>query len=312
MPQLERVLGRASRGHANGSCLDARLLDRFGFGGCSPPVSIAAVSYRADFDIGAQGNWLRADPVYLRVDQGSAVLFSGLDLDADEVTQLATAFNDLFGPDGFELHTTPHERWYLRAPGDEYPDTPPLHEVIGRDINFHLPEGEGARSWRQLLNEAQMLFHTHPVNMARERNGKVPVNSLWLWGGGSQPGKCEMDFDVIYSDEVVGRGLGHCAGIPVEETPRNARNWLQQAPVENALAVIDELQSIILAGELYHWPHAVADIEKDWIEPLQAAVRNGELERLVIDPCQGEVFEFGRKQARRFWRRPATLRGLHT
>jgi hypothetical protein len=39
------------------------------------------------------------------------------------------------------------------------------------------------RPWRQLVNELQMLWFTHPVNQARQARGLAPVNSLWLFGG---------------------------------------------------------------------------------------------------------------------------------
>jgi hypothetical protein len=37
-----------------------------------------------------------------------------------------------------------------------------------------------ARLMRRLQNEAQMVLHDHPVNLARAARGELTVNSLWL------------------------------------------------------------------------------------------------------------------------------------
>ena len=35
--------------------------------------------------------------------------------------------------------------------------------------------------------EAQMILHEHEINVAREERGDLPINSLWLCGGGTVP-----------------------------------------------------------------------------------------------------------------------------
>jgi len=45
------------------------------------------------------------------------------------------------------------------------------------------PQEDSLREWRRLLNEIQMVWHEHPVNIARAERGEVPINSLWLFGG---------------------------------------------------------------------------------------------------------------------------------
>ncbi len=62
--------------------------------------------------------------------------------------------------------------------------TTPLSVAIGRDIEPLMPQGDDALRFRSLLNELQMLLFEHPVNQAREARGELPINSLWLWGGG--------------------------------------------------------------------------------------------------------------------------------
>jgi hypothetical protein len=45
------------------------------------------------------------------------------------------------------------------------------------------PQEDSLREWRRLLNEIQMVWHEHPVNIARAERGEMPINSLWLFGG---------------------------------------------------------------------------------------------------------------------------------
>ncbi len=45
------------------------------------------------------------------------------------------------------------------------------------------PQDPSFKAWRRLLNEIQMLWHTHPVNTMRVERGLPPINSLWLYGG---------------------------------------------------------------------------------------------------------------------------------
>jgi len=59
----------------------------------------------------------------------------------------------------------------------------------GRNIDVWMPKDTGktgvARKWRQMQNEIQMIWHNHPVNLARSERGELPINSVWLQGVGS-------------------------------------------------------------------------------------------------------------------------------
>jgi len=59
----------------------------------------------------------------------------------------------------------------------------------GRNIDVWMPKDTSktgvARKWRQMQNEIQMIWHNHPVNLARYDRGELPINSVWLQGVGS-------------------------------------------------------------------------------------------------------------------------------
>ena len=57
--------------------------------------------------------------------------------------------------------------------------------VSGLGVTDWLPQDPSTRCWRKWLNEAQMTWHNHPINQDRTNRGLMPINGLWLYGGGS-------------------------------------------------------------------------------------------------------------------------------
>ena len=83
-------------------------------------------------------------------------------------------------------------------------------QATGRNIDAWLPSGPSARGWRRLANELQMLWHQHPVNLAREQHGLPVINGLWFEGRALAPGA--RPFDALISQDPVLLGLGRAAG----------------------------------------------------------------------------------------------------
>jgi hypothetical protein len=57
----------------------------------------------------------------------------------------------------------------------------------GLNVEQYLARGEKAKHWRRVLNQIQMIWYEHSVNIARADAGLQPVNALWL-GGSLHPG----------------------------------------------------------------------------------------------------------------------------
>jgi len=66
-------------------------------------------------------------------------------------------------------------------------NTYPFSQVLGQDVRRYSATGEQALAWRGLMNEVQMLLHSHPINQQREQQGLPAINSLWLDYGGALP-----------------------------------------------------------------------------------------------------------------------------
>jgi hypothetical protein len=99
----------------------------------------------------------------------------------------------------------------------------------------HLPEGDEGRRWRVLGNEAQIILHNHPRNAARIAAGKLPVNSLWFWGGGALPDSVQARAKVVLNADEELLALAQLAGAtfkPAETGDvlidlRRERDWAQ-------------------------------------------------------------------------------------
>ena len=117
-------------------------------------------------------------------------------LDAAQWTEaesraLLAALAPLCAEDGIALVYESPQRW--RAEGACFADLPSasLDRVVQRRIDPWLPSARthaAAGPLMRLMNEAQMLFYSHPVNDARATRGLPLANGLWISGSGSWPG----------------------------------------------------------------------------------------------------------------------------
>ncbi|MFN7086286.1 MAG: hypothetical protein ACK4N4_06640 [Burkholderiales bacterium] len=261
--------------------------------------------------------WLRADPVHLRLRREQLLLAGGdtLHLSQQEADQLVAALNRHFAADGLQFVAPCAIRWYLRPASAPAITTCALSEVTGTDVNSRLPAGEDALRWHQIWNEIQMLLHDHPLNAAREARGAMPVNSVWLWGGGSRPAVAGRHFSAVWSNETLACALAARADRPAAPLPDDAGHWfaaIDPSQAENArpLLVLDALSGAAQYGDLQKWREEIAALERNWFAPLLAALRRRHLARVTlvtpgIRSC--ERFELTPADLLKIWRRARAL-----
>jgi hypothetical protein len=120
----------------------------------------------------------------------------------------------VFDEAGMQLEISTPDHWHLRLPGDTpLPGFAAPEQALGEDLAHHLPQGADGRRWRVLLNDVQVLLHQHPLNARRQARGQLPVNSLWLWGGGRLPDALSGNAPGVVSDDLLLRALAARAGI---------------------------------------------------------------------------------------------------
>ncbi len=260
----------------------------------------AKISAKAD-DIATDGYTLRADPVHFKAEMDHAVLLDQhrLGIYPEEAEKLVSAFNRHFAEDGLQLTYTDTRRWYLRFPAALDIQTTPLSQAIGRNVHNFLPQGNDARHWRKILNEAQMLFHGHDVNQRRESAGQLTINSLWLWGEG-EPIKAASPpvFDWIMGDEVLACGLARYQRINMLPMQNDF-----SACQGRGLLVIDSLSAAASYGDVEAWMDEVKKLCEHWLKPLQQGLKEGQISSIKLYTDNGRGFEIHRRHRWKFWHR---------
>ncbi len=163
----------------------------------------------------------------------------------------------------------------------------PASSVDGERPNPHLPRGVAAAGYRQLVSEIEMALHAHAVNAEREAAGRRPVNSLWLWGGGTAPERLTEPLPPLFGDDALAQGY-----------------WLSRTGV--ALAWPGSIGACLEASGAGFVALVPASDDARLLESLlgelRAALRSGRLEQLVLRFRDGVRAEVRHAHAMRLWR----------
>jgi len=267
------------------------------------PLPVAAVTAVYDGLDAGQGWWLRADPVYLQPDRDQAVLVASeaLQLQAEESAALLETINAHFAVDGWQLRAPHPQRWYLHLDEDEAEAirTTPLPQVMGRGVNQYLPQGQNRRQWHSRLNELQMLLHSHPINQQRVQTGKLPVNSVWLWGEGSLPPVATPGWDQVFSDDVLVAAMAQLTAIkhaPLAAfDPCTARG--------RCLVVINSCDASVRDKDVFRWLVCVEEIQNRYLLPLQQHLKQHLCSTVTLLPANGCQYRLTKQRLPRWWHR---------
>ena len=260
-----------------------------------------------------QHYWLRADPVHLRLEGGRLVLADSslFSVSQEEAESLADSLNAHFSGDGMVFYPLRPDRWYLRLERAPALETTPLAQAAGRSIDALLPRGADASTWRARLNDVQMLLHNHAVNEQRESAGALPINSVWLWGGGNLASAVTAPFNSVWSGDPFAAGLAQAARIAARPLPEDAAALLRAGASAGVnLLLLDRLRAAAQYGDAHAWREGLAQLERDWFAPLLEALRQervGMLSLHALGPAGALSVEITRGDLRRFWRRVQPL-----
>ncbi|MEQ6290419.1 hypothetical protein ACFPAG_07325 [Vogesella sp. GCM10023246] len=308
LPALTTLLARGQR-QAQASSAAALLQQTFAL----PQLALAA-DLAAASGLETRGrHWLVADPVNLRVDRDRALLgdVGIMNLSQQEATTLVASLNKLFAEDGFAFHAPSPQRWFLSLPVASGAEFSALPDVIGNDINRHLPRGGNGMLWSRYLNELQMLLYTHPVNDAREARGEVPVNSVWLWGEqGGEAMRPTLRHDQLLAADALWQLLAQAAGKPAELAPF-AFSGL--AAAGDVLVQLDTVEAAAQFRDAWGWREGLQQLERDWFAPALTALKQRRLAELTVR-CHGDAgftLTLRPSDLWRFWKRPQTLGDLY-
>ncbi len=270
-------------------------------------LPLAALRLLGDGGVPGKHDWLCADPVHLRFHHERIVLADAgaFELTREEAHQLTHDLNSQFADIG-EFLITDARRWYLRLNAAVDHRVEPISAVAGRRMDSELPKGDATLS--RWLNEVQMFLHLHPVNAARQREGKPAVNSLWLWGGGKLTDKIALPFSGIHADNPLATGLALAAGTALHPRPETLADCLRQAG-DNDLVVLDQLLAPVLYEDSQTWRSCCETLESTWFGPLSKALGKPCRQIDLLAPTVYGLLHYtlGSSERWKFWKKPRPL-----
>ncbi|HEV2333211.1 MAG TPA: hypothetical protein VGV16_08610 [Gammaproteobacteria bacterium] len=284
LPALELLVARARQQTAVAG--EAFLAGRFGLApGALQPGPFMRLGDGAAADT---GYWLCAEPVHLAPDRDQLILLPEplLQVSREEADALAAAFDGLYGAEGWKLEMLNPARGYLRCPKPLDVATHAPGGIAGSAVLDYMPTGPDSTALKQLMNEMQMLFHTHPVNQAREEAGRPLINSLWFWGGGVLPLYEKQPVPEVMSDLPLLRGLAR---------------WSGREPQAPAPERAEATHLVGLAAD------DVTALERDWFAPLLQGLKGANLKELHLYLDGIGLLELNTTSVRRFWRKRRPL-----
>ena len=279
---------------------------------------VAALTRQVDVGDAADSTWLRADPAFVMADAVTLRLLAcgNLGLSTEDVDACARALQPLFEDTGF-IFDAPHpQRWYLRCPPEaKLPTFSSPDEALGDDLANHLPEGENARLWRGLLNEAQIVLTQHPMNVRRAQRGLPPINSLWFWGAGKLPARVRSEFDRIVSDDDVVAALAQLAQVSsFRRKPESSASVLGSEKAKTLNSGLTSPSAVESRGN--DEQGILLDLvdvrdsrsfEHDWFASIDAALKTRQFTELHLNFESGERYVVKPFHRWRFWRRVNTV-----
>lgn len=190
---------------------------------------------RAPIEAASQGIELAPDDVVFRMNlvslkpgaDGAPIMddFTSGHITSEEAAKIVSSLQARLAGDGIEFHGGVSYRHLMVWQGgsNEARLTPP-HDITGKPVGPHLPQGEGAERLRAIMDSAAAILREHPVNRAREAAGKPAATSVWFWGQGRRPAlptlkeRFGVEGSVISAVDLV-NGLGKLAGLERIKVP---------------------------------------------------------------------------------------------
>ena len=227
--------------------------------------------------------------------------FSAGHIGTKEAAELLASLQALVDGKGVRFHPGVSYRHLMVWPGgnDAVVTTPP-HDIHGKKITEYLPKGDGAELLLELMEISRELFADHPVNWKRVEAGKLPGNSIWLWGQGKAPKMSPFPERYGLSGSVVAavdliKGIGSYAGLRVVNVP-GATGYTDtnfRGKGEVALRELAERDFVLIHveapdeaghnGDAEGKVRAIERIDAEIVGPLLTRARNeGDLRILVL------------------------------
>ncbi|HVA68661.1 MAG TPA: cofactor-independent phosphoglycerate mutase [Candidatus Binataceae bacterium] len=258
---------------------------------------------RAPIEAASQGIELAPDDVVFRMNLVSlkpgpdgAVMddFTAGHISSEEAARIVADLSRALGGGDIEFHNgVSYRHLMVWKRGTTATRLTPPHDITGKPVAAHMPEGEGAERLRAMMGRAEGILRDHPVNRARIEAGKPAATSIWFWGQGKRPAVPTLEArfglrgSVISAVDLV-NGLGRLAGLKVITVP-GATGFLDTDYAAKARYGLDSLRErdflllhIEAPDEAGHMGRA--DLKREAIERI---------DELIVGPLLRELPKLG-------------------
>lgn len=235
-----------------------------------------------------------ADPVYLEPRQ-DRVFLHALGVAQAGASDLRPLFdhlqNKLRGDEGIGFARI-GTCGYLRANQAMATASKPAYVLNLLTPNDYMPSGADAGSYRNLRSEIEMALHDHEVNLRREQRGQLPVNSLWLWGGGFAPEQESVPLPPLFTNDPLLKGHWHSKTGFVGAWPGTISGCIESSDT-GFVAVLEEDNE--------------SDLLERCLNELREALHSGRLSHLTLIFRDGVRACLHRSCRLRVWRRTSAI-----
>jgi len=185
--------------------------------------------------------------------EGAALAIpDSLGLDQAQADALFEAAQPLWNGSGISVLPLESGRWRIwLAPDARLRSISPA-AVSTLSVSDWWPQAESLKAWRKLLNEVQMLWHTHPVNEQRAARGLEPINSLWLYGGASGWKPIPGASNDQYLNTLTKSFLENDWATWIEQLPTLSKQ-LAHLPENVSLTLVGERRTVFLSVPQQLW-----------------------------------------------------------
>ncbi|MHB8109090.1 MAG: cofactor-independent phosphoglycerate mutase [Syntrophorhabdaceae bacterium] len=133
----------------------------------------------------------RCNLVHIGNDRDGDIMtdYSGGHISTEEASELIDSLAAKLGSPGITFFPGVGYRHIMLWKGGSFDlTTTPPHDITGKPVADYLPSGEGAEMIGSLMKNSREILESHEINRKRIDSGKLPANSIWLWGQGKKAG----------------------------------------------------------------------------------------------------------------------------
>jgi len=249
-----------------------------------------------------EGTWFIVNPVHIEIARTHLMMGDpqGLGLPDADSRALFESARPYVEEAGHALLYGDAQTWFLRADDWHALDTATPEAALGMDLTDWMPAGERAAAFRRLQNEIQILWHTHPVNAAREARRQPAVNAFWPWGGTAAASAPASRARLAAVDAPA--WLTRLA----DASPADLAQFASTIDGDTIL-VCGSVAPYALAADWGGWVAAMGQLEAVLFAPILDSLKAGRLRevRLVLSHRDALAeFTTNAMAQRKFWRRP--------